>query len=197
VSKRRSEVKWLKALKPGRPIAPMPTLGSFVILVVMSACAPRVEDQVSVPAGNAPTQRPTGGIDSMRAELEVASLRWREPTDPHDQPPILSVDVGQDQRLTTCGSDAWPDSMLVLATAPVAYCVSGFDSGDPKSIFAAKLLAMELQGKSFNDAELEVLRLRTLMLYAPEGSAEGADLRRRYNAAWDDLTEAEQRNLSE
>jgi hypothetical protein len=85
--------------------------------------------------------------------------------------------------------------MLVLAPRGVAYCLQSIDSSDPESISAARVLAMKLQGETLTDPEVGVLRLQTLLGYAPLGSPEAAAYRDELNAAWDALSAKEQDHL--
>jgi len=127
-------------------------------------------------------------------DFTVSTLGWDKSAE-SGAAPILSVEPGQDERLLSCGSDAWANSMLVLSSKGVAYCIEGFDASDPQSIASARILAMKLQGNSYDAAELNVLRLQTLLGYAAPESPEAAAYRDQLDLAWESLTPDEQRHL--
>jgi hypothetical protein len=126
------------------------------------------------------------------SDFRIAELTW---SGKGDKEPILETRAGQDAALVGCGSDALEGSVLALAEEGLAYCIQGVDSSDPDSVFAARIVAAKLIGAVFTDAELEVLRLETLLGYAKQESPEAAQYRDEYNAAWDALTKAERDHL--
>ncbi len=85
--------------------------------------------------------------------------------------------------------------MLVLDTEPRAYCISGFDPADSESVASARAMALELLGKNLDAAQLDYLRLRTLLGYANPDSELAASYRGLTNEAWARLSESEQREL--
>lgn len=54
-----------------------------------------------------------------------------------------------------------------------------------------------ISGGTYTDAELNVLRLQTLLGYAQLESPQAAEYRDQLNEAWDRLSPAEQAHLSE
>ncbi len=126
------------------------------------------------------------------SDFSIAELTW---SGKEGEEPVLEARSGQDAALVGCGSDALEGSVLALAKEGLAYCIQGVDSSDPDSVFAARIVAAQLTGAVFTDAELKVLRLETLLGYAKPESPEAAQYRDEYNAAWDALTKAERDHL--
>lgn len=140
--------------------------------------------------------RSSGDVVSGSGDFNVVQFGWQEPAAELGEP-VLSIEPGQDNRLTECGSDAWESSMLVLAPEGVAYCITRIDMSDPDTLAAARILGTQLATEdSYSDAELNVLRLQVLAGEAPQESAEAAQLHAELDAAWKALSPAEYEHLN-
>ena len=133
---------------------------------------------------------------SGATDFNISTFGWEESASGSGEETLI-VSPGQSDRLKDCGSGLWEGSMLVLAPAGTAYCIEPIDRSDPESVAAARIAAMRLiDGGTFSNAELAVLRLQTLLGYAPLESTEARDLRDELDRAWEQLTPAERDHIS-
>jgi hypothetical protein len=161
-----------------------------IAIVALIASLVGIVILASAGAGTSPARSTRDAPSSVAntPAFNVSQLGWAEATDGDE---ILTTEPGQPERLTRCGSDAWESSMLVLAPEGIAYCIEPVGP-DPDVRVAARLLAMELlKDTTFSDAQVEVLRLQTLLGYAEPESVDAARYRNELQRAVELLTPKE------
>lgn len=135
-------------------------------------------------------------IADAQADLAIETLVWVGDTRRGDARLVLDPD--QPSHLGECGSDAYPGSFLILADHDVAYCIHGVDPSDLEQVNAAIILGRQLiTGATYSEAQLEVLRLQTLLGYAKLESPEAAGYRDDLIKAWDALSPSERMELKD